>query len=194
MIVSLVAAFLFLEETLRKRKNVGPSDESNDLESDVQNSDTDTDIEMVSLTSESETESANHIADSDEENQSDFTDSVDTKPLLRNGVSVAIQQPPISKRMHLKIKSLDPIAAGKKLLQIQKDQCIECCYCCPGIGEESVSLRGCKPSDVCEILKKIGRKFLLMFRLMLDRRVIVSTLLYAFIGGTTVTANEVIYM
>ena len=177
---------LFVEETLRKRSDISDDLPSEDTGSS--GSTDDTDIEMVTLTSESGT--VESLAGTEE---TDLSDQVsDSDLLLENAESLNIQHRPLSNRRRLKLKlsHVYLLRPFKMFYQMQKEQLLECCFCFVRTHQTNgKSLRESLSPRV--LLKSLTNRIILMLKLMLDRRVIVSVLCYAFTGGVMVMSDEV---
>ena len=182
LVLISLAGFCFLSETLHKSKSnwnkQSPHQSHDQSLNESSDSDSDyyeTDIEMVSLTSESENELTNGIVESDDS---------DTEFLVRKE-TVHVQQQPLNWKIRNKMKRyLDPISLGKQFLHHHKEQCIECCYCCS--KETCLSLVHKRTWS-----SNLSQRILSKLKLLIDRRVIVSVLLFGFLGFVAVMANEV---
>ena len=192
LLISL-AGFCFLSETLHKSKskwNKQSPDQSHDQSlnesSDSESDYHETDIEMVSLTNGSESELTNGIVESDLSTDVDvsLTDESDTELLITKD-TVHVQQQPLHWKIRNKMKrSLDPISLGKRFLHHHKEQCIECCYCCS--KETCLSLIHNRTGSL-----NLNQRIFSKLKLLIDRCVIVSVLLYGFLGFVAVMSNEV---
>ena len=193
LVLISLAGFCFLSETLHKSKsnwNKQSPDQSHDQSlNESSDSDSDyhkTDIEMISLTSDNESELTNGIVESDLSTEVDvsLTDDSDTELLIRKE-TVHVQQQPLNWKIRNKMKRyLDPISLGKQFLHHHKEQCIECCYCCS--KETCLSLVHNRTGS-----SNLSQRILSKLKLLIDRRVIVSVLLFGFLGFVAVMANEV---
>ena len=144
----------------------------------------DTDIEMVTLTSKSAT--IESLADTEE------TDLSNNDLLLENAKLLNGQLRQLSNRRRLKLtlSHVYLLRPFKMFYQMQKEQLLECCFCFVRTHQTNgKSLRECFSPHV--LLKALTNKIILMLKLMLDRRVIVSVLCYAFTGGVMVMSVEV---
>lgn len=96
------------------------------------------------------------------------------------------------------IMSLSLVSLWKKFLTHHKEQCIACCYCCysiPSSGSSSSSSSILSSVTTLNTWKRIGHKIAsntkMMLKLMLDRRVILSTSTYGLLGFVAIMTNEV---
>ena len=146
--------------------------------------DNDTDIEMVSLTSESELEE-DVVMDSDIDSELNTSDV----ELLLNGHAVNIQvhqKHSLLQKLERKLKSISLLTLWNRFTLHHKQQCIACCYCCLHKSESSLTQ---SKGPLCH---RIISKIRMMFKLMIDRRVIVSIGLYGLVGFIAIITNEVI--
>ena len=189
-----------MEETLRKKSKPPSSNNNNDntsIESDNSDSSDTTNIEMIRLTSESESEQPQQKEE--EDTRTIETDLSDTDLLLQEEnhlctcVSADIRNQPLSTRTRLKSKlsNIDYSYPFKSLYQRQKEQLIQCCFCfIPSRNTNySTSVKECISPRY--LFKRLVNRIVLVLKLFVDKPVIVSVLLYAFLGGTVLILNEV---
>lgn len=162
---------------------------------------------MISLSSESESELKN-INDNDLISESDLDSDLnasDTELLLDTHAQQNEQSG--SRRFKLAIRSVKLSSLWKQFLSHHKQQCIACCYCCflypksqsiiSQVTSSSLPLTAhfllqVTSSQAWKVLgRKIISKLKEMFKLALDRRVVVSILLYGLVGYVVIIINEV---
>ena len=172
-----------MEETLRLQSKTNVS---HDHQSHDSFPDSDTDVEMVSLTSENEMSS-----ETDDNDDLMETDMSDTCALLESDPKKVSIQQHSNQRLGIlsRLKSIDYLLPFKHFCKMQKEQCIQCCYCC--LQSKKAGAMNLSTESVRELLRKIKKKVLMMLKLMWDRRVILMVVSYGFVGGVTILSNEV---
>ena len=184
----------------------GVTQDDNDIHDSLSVDSGDTDIEMLPLVSESDTDTehelTNGIVESDLDSQSDSAISTlneDDKPLLAEKEEeeeegrtfrVRVKRHFLWKRVWTKIRSVDPAALCRQFLLHQQHQCQEC-LCCGEVSAMRNRRRGCLEEVKECSWEKVCRWFWYRVKLMLDRRVFLSVLLYATCGFVGVMINEV---
>lgn len=177
-----VAAVLFMEETLRKNSESTSPSSSNGNSPDIDNRSVDTNIEMVTLTAESDDDL--HEPDVEEHEFSD------TDTLVQESDTTNTQKVNGTGYLKQKLMHTDFLHPFKLFYRTQKEQLLQCCLCF--VRNPSTPRRSLKQYMSPKfVFKTITGRFVLMLKLMLDRRVVVSVLTYAFVGGVTVMSNEV---
>ena len=196
-------AYVFLDETLHTKKKGGSQREQEGAsgQSDSSHVSCNSDIEMMTQDGE-EVETANSdaelggtsdlIAESDIDSQSDYevvsAESSDVELLLR----VPEHKKHRRRRLLNRVRNYAPskvAVRAKERAHHYRKQCISCATWCTHCKEE------CTPrstrSFVVGKVKAGVAKLKMMLLLMLDRRVLLSTMLYGVIACITIISNEV---
>ena len=196
-------AYVFLDETLHTKKKGGSQREQEGAsgQSDSSHVSCNSDIEMMTQDGE-EVETANSdaelggtsnlIAESDIDSQSDYevvsAESSDVELLLR----VPEHKKHRRRRLLNRVRNYAPSKVAvrvKERAHHYQRQCVLCATWCTHCREE------CTPrstrSFVVGKVKAGVAKLKMMLLLMLDRRVLLSTMLYGVIACITIISNEV---
>ena len=171
---------------------------SDDTESTI------TDIEMISMTtSESELELPNHngmTRESDinaEITVNDTESGTDTDILIEPSKSAQNGRHNVAFATRVKkaIRTFSFTSLGKKFIRHHKEQCVACCHCYY-TKSRSQSLRSLITSR--KTWKQLGQGIISnlkqIIRLFLDRRVMLSTVVYGLMGYAAIMTNEVSYI
>lgn len=202
---SFTTGFCFLNETLPKAKEAYKSAEESDDEDDQDDQDdtqsTVTDIELISMSaSESDSELITNENNGDtsvireSDIDSDMKES-DTEMLIgfsgniQNGSPEKLRYSVVVKNA---VKNFSFSSFRRKFMKHHKEQCITCCHCYYTSRGRSQSLKSLITS--CESWKRLGSSILSNFkqilRLLLDRRVILTTVIYGLMGYAAIITNE----
>ena len=195
-----------MNETLPKAKEaykLRKTEES--ANSDTESTITDIEMEMMSVTMRAKVPNHGDITDEAMIKESAFNIEItetdteierDTEALLENSKSTQNNHNNIAftTRMKEAVSTFKFSSLGKKFIRHHKKQCIACCHCC--LKSRSQSLLPHITS--CETEKKLGQGVMSnlkkIVKLLLDRRVILSTLIYGIMGYVAVMTNEVSYV
>jgi hypothetical protein len=191
-----IAGFCFLEETLyktRKDKYEVQSRNLDDSSNDPSDTDVDTNVEMVSLTvNNTEMDTNHHDMESDIDSQSmeDSSDvealqvaiNSDSEQLLLN---TDVGKESMSSKIRRKIEYYNIVAVWGRFISFQKEQCIACIQCCKPKGTSSI-----KDHSIGQLFLKILLKLRDTLKLLLDRRILTSILLYVCLGFLAIILNE----
>ncbi len=183
-----------MEETLGQKSKESPSSDQASTESDSNCTERTSGIEMVRLTGIS---NIDHEIDDDDDDIRTYIDSevfsTDTDQLLQEQHNIVdvVNHQPLSTRNNFisKLRHIDYLYPVKSLYQRQKKQFILCCYCfVQSHNSGRTTLKDLSPRYV---FNKVINRIVMMLKLLVDRRVIVSVLSYAFLGGLMLISNEV---
>ena len=185
--------FCFLNETLPKAKEAFKSSETAEESDDIES--TMTDIEMMPNHNGINGEVVIRESDINTEITETYTDIVrDTKILVKPDKSTQNSQHSVAflRRVRKAVKAFSFTSIRRKFITHHKKQCVACCHCYY-TKSRSQSIRSLITS--CEVWNQFGggvvSNFKQIIRLLLDRRVILSTLIYGIMGYVAVMSNEV---
>ena len=181
-------AFFFLDETLHTKAKKRPTSRAEaSSDSDHHLPSLDSGIEMIQQGEVTDADDSDvemlvpseavRIVESDIDSQSDFENvSSDTELLIEE------------RREEVRIQNaIGRVGRAKRNLVRYRQQCTSCVTCC----------LDCTPRKACTLvgtkLRAGGSKMKLMLRLIRDRRVIISTLLYGMLAFATIIVQEVCY-
>ena len=170
-----------MEETLGNNSESTSPSFRNGNSSDIDNKSVDTNIEMVTLNGESDDD----LQDPDVEEHV-FSD---TDTLVQESGTTNTQTLNRAEYLKHKLVHTDYLHPFKLFYRTQKEQLLLCCSCFLRNPSTTRSLKHYMSPKF--VFKTITGRLVLMVKLMLDRRVAVSVLTYAFVGGVTVMSNEV---
>ena len=123
-------------------------------------------------------------------NESDTEMLIGFSGNIQNGSPEKLQYSVIVKNA---VKNFSFSSFRRKFVKHHKEQCIACCHCYYTRRGRSQSLTSLITS--CESWKRLGSSILSNFkqilRLLLDRRVILTTVIYGLIGYASIITSEV---